>query len=136
MTRETSALSGGAEIEHSEPSPANAPAGDAGSGESLSSEPAAEEAGIEAADGQTAVPASDWLKPFAKAIVAAIQVDEEFVVNTSKGLFVEGLSDDTRERAKAIINYARQLCRGEIERADALEIIAGKAGAEVREITS
>jgi len=107
------------------------------------SEPADEaEAGagdIEARDEPDASPASepiasDWLKTFAKVIIASIGPDETVVVGSSKGLFVEGLSDDTRERARAITNYARAVCRNEMELADALEIIAGKAGCEVEEL--
>ncbi|MGN6537593.1 MAG: AAA family ATPase [Mesorhizobium sp.] len=91
------------------------------------------------ADGQSVAPSSepipaDWLKSFARMIVAATGVDAQFVVNTSKGAFVDGLSVDQRERARAIVNYALQICRNEIDRNDALEIIAGKALCEVGEI--
>lgn len=96
----------------------------------------AEEGATEAAHGEQAAPSSDlnepeWLLGFARAMVAAIGVDEAFVVATSKGGFVDGLSDDTRDRARAITNYARSVCRGEIDKADALEVIAGKARCEV-----
>lgn len=73
---------------------------------------------------------ADWLKTFARVIVAAIGPDEAVVVDASKGQFVEGLTDDATTRAKTIINYARQACRGEIEVEDAKEIIAGKARLE------
>jgi hypothetical protein len=73
---------------------------------------------------------ADWLKSFAKVIVAAIGPDEAVIVDVSKGQFVDGLSEDARARAKTIVNYARQACRGEIEPDDAKEIIAGKARME------
>lgn len=73
---------------------------------------------------------ADWLKSFAKMIVAAIGPDEAVIVDVSKGQFVDGLSEDARARAKTIVNYARQACRGEIEPDDAKEIIAGKARME------
>lgn len=107
------------------------------------SEPADEaEAGagdIEARDEPDASPASDpipddWLKTFAKVIIASIGPDESVVVVSSKSLFVEGLSDDTRDRARAITNYARAVCRNEMELNDALEIIANKAGCDVGEL--
>ncbi|MDQ0996922.1 hypothetical protein QFZ34_002104 [Phyllobacterium ifriqiyense] len=73
---------------------------------------------------------AEWLKAFAKVIVAAIGPDEAVVVDASKGQFVDGLSEDTSSRARTIVNYARQACRGEIEPDDAKEIIAGKARME------
>lgn len=76
----------------------------------------------------------EWLKTFARVVVAAIGPDESVVVDASKGQFVDGLSKDASDRAKTIINYARQACRGEIEPDDAREIIAGKAKTEVRDI--
>lgn len=87
----------------------------------------------QAAPSSTPIPA-DWLKSFARMIVAATGVDAQFVVNTSKGAFVGGLSVDQRERARAIVNYALQICRNEIDRDDALEIIAGKALCEVGDL--
>lgn len=147
VTHENAALSGEAAIEQ-EPSDAPPPSSDAGSGAAIpldgsaadqtdAQESGEAEAGdIEAQGGPDALPASDlneaeWLQGFARAMVGAIGVDEAFVVATSKGGFVEGLSEDTRERARAITNYARSVCRGEIDKADALEVIAGKARCEV-----
>jgi hypothetical protein len=79
----------------------------------------------------------DWLRTFARVIVAAIGPDEAAVVDVSKGQFVQGLSEDTATRARTIINYARQACRGEIEADDAKEIIAGKARMEsVKELAN
>lgn len=78
----------------------------------------------------------EWLKGFARAVAAAIHVDEEFVVATSKGMFVEGLSDDTRERARTITNHARAVCRSEMERSDALAMIANKARCEQKELSA
>ncbi|MBA3576162.1 MAG: hypothetical protein H0W39_00900 [Sphingomonas sp.] len=75
-----------------------------------------------------------WLKGFARSIVAAIAVDDKFVLATSKGSFVDGLSRDASERARAITKYAVQVARNEMERADALDIIAGKAGCEIGEL--
>lgn len=102
---------------------------------------AAGEAGPdEAAHGETAAPASpsidepEWLRSFARAMVAAIGPDETVAVNQSKGLFLAGLSEETRSRARAITNYIRAVCRNEMEKADAIEIIAGKAGCEAKEI--
>lgn len=89
--------------------------------------------GSAAASSSEPIP-SDWLKTFAKVIIASIGPDESVVVVSSKSLFVEGLSEDTRDRARAITNYARAVCRSEMELGDALEIIAGKAGCDVEEL--
>ncbi len=67
-------------------------------------------------------------------IVASIGPDETVVVNSSKGMFREGLSKETSAKAKSIINYARAACRGELEPASAREIIAGKAGIDEKEM--
>ena len=133
------------------PQSSELPSSDEGSGEAAPSPstaadlPPADEAGMEegdnpgqvtteqAAPSSTPIPA-DWLKSFARMIVAATGVDAQFVVNTSKGAFVGGLSVDQRERARAIVNYALQICRNEIDRDDALEIIAGKALCEVGDL--
>jgi len=75
-----------------------------------------------------------WLKQFAKGILAAVGPEEIVVLNQSKALHVDGLSEDTRERARSIVNYARAICRGEIERSDAVDIIAGKARCEAKDL--
>ncbi|CAM5420377.1 hypothetical protein ATER59S_02386 [Aquamicrobium terrae] len=140
-------------VQFNDPQSSERPPSDEGSADATTSsvgDPAAElspadEAGTEegdnpgqvtteqAAPSSTPIPA-DWLKSFARMIVAATGVDAQFVVNTSKGAFVGGLSVDQRERARAIVNYALQICRNEIDRDDALEIIAGKALCEVGDL--
>jgi len=89
-----------------------------------------------AAYGEPSVPAPelDWLKTFARAMVASIGPDEAVVVNQSKGLFVEGLSEDTRAKARSVTNYCRACSRGEIELSDCLDMVAGVVGCEVREL--
>lgn len=77
-----------------------------------------------------------WLPVFAKIMVASIGPDEGDIVQVSKGLFKEGLTDDQRARARSIVDYCRQVARNEIERGDALDIIAGKAGIETKELTA
>ncbi|EKF40869.1 hypothetical protein NA8A_18297 [Nitratireductor indicus C115] len=80
--------------------------------------------------------AGEWLKTFAKAIIGAIGPDETVVVNQSKGLFVEGLTDAVRAKARSVTNYARACCRGEIELADCRETIAGVVGCDEKELAS
>lgn len=107
------------------PSSAQAETSEAGSdnmGES-ETEPASDDAG-------------EWLKTFAKAIIGAIGPDETVVVNQSKGIFVEGLTDAVRAKARSVTNYARACCRGEIELADCRETIAGVVGCDEKELAS
>ncbi|WP_113154910.1 hypothetical protein [Nitratireductor sp. OM-1] len=132
--------------EHS--SPAESPTGD-GSGalvatnsdrSAAENSPAtADEAGSQDMGESESEPASvdpDWLKTFAKAIIGAIGEDEVVVVNQSKGLFVEGLSDEVRAKAKSITNYARACCRNEIELDDCRATIAGVVGCEEKDLAA
>ncbi|MCV0371625.1 hypothetical protein [Filomicrobium sp.] len=99
----------------------------------------ADEAGSQDMGESESEPASvdpDWLKTFAKAIIGAIGEDEVVVVNQSKGLFVEGLSDDVRAKAKSITNYARACCRNEIELDDCRATIAGVVGCEEKDLAA
>jgi|GEM_PF-639025 len=80
--------------------------------------------------------AGEWLKTFAKAIIGAIGPDETVVVNQSKGLFVEGLTDAVRAKARSVTNYARACCRGEIELSDCRETIAGVVGCDEKDLAS
>ncbi|CAN0653149.1 Bacteriophage recombination protein [Nitratireductor aquimarinus] len=148
VTRETEELSSGQEIHHEHSSPAESPTGD-GSGalvttnsdrSAAESSPAtADEAGSQDMGESESEPASvdpDWLKTFAKAIIGAIGEDEAVVVNQSKGLFVEGLSDEVRAKAKSITNYARACCRNEIELDDCRATIAGVVGCEEKDLAA
>ncbi|WPZ13209.1 hypothetical protein T8J41_13695 [Nitratireductor rhodophyticola] len=137
-----------AKVEEEHSSPAESPTGD-GSG-SLAASPSerstadnspatADEAGSQDMGESESEPASvdpDWLKTFAKAIIGAIGEDEVVVVNQSKGLFVEGLSDDVRAKAKSITNYARACCRNEVELSDCIDMIAGVAGVDAKELAA
>lgn len=80
--------------------------------------------------------AGEWLKTFAKAIIGAIGPDETVVVNQSKGLFVEGLTDAVRAKARSVTNYARACCRGEIELSDCRETIAGVVGCDEKDLAA
>lgn len=148
VTRETEGLSSGQEIKHEHSSPAESPTGD-GSGalvatpsdrSAADNSPAtADEAGSHDMGENEGEPASvdpDWLKTFAKAIIGAIGEDEVVVVNQSKGLFVEGLSDEVRAKAKSITNYARACCRNEIELDDCRATIAGVVGCEEKDLAA
>lgn len=148
VTRETEGLSSGQEINHEHSSPAESPTGD-GSGPLAASpserstadnSPAtADEAGSQDMGESESGPASvdpAWLKTFAKAIIGAIGEDEVVVVNQSKGLFVEGLSEDVRAKAKSITNYARACCRNEIELDDCRATIAGVVGCEEKDLAA
>jgi hypothetical protein len=105
------------------------PAPDAAAGESSDQESGqSEEAGDDNAP--AAEPDPTWLPVFAKVMVASIGPDEGDIVHVSKGLFKEGLTDDQRARARKIVDYCRQVARKEIERDDAVDIIAGIAGVE------
>lgn len=99
----------------------------------------ADEAGSQDVGESESEPASvdpDWLKTFAKAIIGAIGEDEVVVVNQSKGLFVEGLSEDVRAKAKSITNHARACCRNEVELEDCRAIIAGVVGCEEKDLAA
>lgn len=76
----------------------------------------------------------EWIKLFARMVAAAIGPSEEDLVQVASGLYREGLSEDQRAKAKSIITYARQACRNELERADAVQVIAGIAGVPVEEM--
>lgn len=148
VTRETEGLSSGQEINHEHSSPAESPSGGNGSasappspgaGAADSSPATADEAGSQDMGESESEPASvnsDWLKTFAKAIIGAIGEDEVVVVNQSKGLFVEGLSDEVRAKAKSITNYARACCRNEIELVDCRATIAGVVGCEEKDLAA
>lgn len=71
-----------------------------------------------------------WLRDFARAMVGAIGPEEQVAVNQAKGMFVEGLSDATSKKARSITNYARAACRGDTDKGDAIEMIAGIAGVD------
>lgn len=90
----------------------------------------------EAADGQTAAGSPidpTWIKMFAKVLVASIGPDEGDVVTVAKSLFREDLTEEQRAKARSITNYARAVSRNEMERADALDVIAGVAGMDAKE---
>lgn len=97
-----------------------------------------QEAGAQDMGENAEAPASidpDWLKQFAKAMLASIGPDEAVVVNQSKGLFVEGLSADVSAKARSIVNYARACCRDELEISKCREMVAGIAGVDVGELS-
>ncbi|MBN7759327.1 AAA family ATPase [Nitratireductor aquimarinus] len=146
ISNQIDAMRDGSDQEHS--SPAESPTGD-GSGalvatnsdrSAAENSPAtADEAGSQDMGESESEPASvdpDWLKTFAKAIIGAIGEDEVVVVNQSKGLFVEGLSDEVRAKAKSITNYARACCRNEIELDDCRATIAGVVGCEEKDLAA
>lgn len=92
----------------------------------------------EAAGGQSAACSPvdpTWIKTFAKVVAASIGPDEGDVVTVAKSLFREDLSEEQRAKAKSITNYARAASRNEMERSDTLDVIAGVAGIDVRELT-
>lgn len=109
---------------------------DAAAGESSSQESRqSEEAGGD--DAPASEPADPtWLKTFAKIMVASIGPDEGDIVQVSKGLFKDGLTDDQRARARKVVDYCRQVARKEIERDDAVDIIAGIAGVEAGDLAA
>lgn len=73
----------------------------------------------------------EYLTEFARIIVASTNgTDETVVVNMAKGLYRDGLSEQTRAKARSIINYAREACRGELEVPTMLDLIAGVAGCD------
>lgn len=95
------------------------------------------ELALEAADGQSAAGSPvdpTWIKTFAKVVAASIGPDEGDVVTVAKSLFREDLSEEQRAKAKSITNYARAASRNEMERSDTLDVIAGVAGIDVREL--
>ncbi|MDF1599675.1 recombinase RecT [Mesorhizobium sp. YIM 152430] len=145
VTRETDTLSGGPAIEQQTssgaPSSDENGSGDPAPQDAAAGESSSQESGQSSEAGGDNAPASEpadptWLSTFAKVMVAAIGPDEGDIVQVSKGLFKDGLTDDQRARARKIVDYCRQVARKEIERDDAVDIIAGIAGVEAGELAA
>lgn len=149
VTRETDGLSAGTET-CAEPSSIDT-GDDAGGGKAEPSRPLAadpipsepnsdDETGEPAGEAPDCPDAADspvdptWIRTFAKIVVAGIGPDEADVVTVSKSLFKAGLTEDQRTKARSITNYARAVSRNEMERADAIDVIAGIAGMEAGEL--
>jgi recombination protein RecT len=153
-THETAALSGEAEIEQ-EPSD-EVPPSDAGSGAAAPStgsaadqtagDGEAEAGDSEAQDRPDASPASDltqadhdWLKQTAKMLWAATGPGEaEVLKNQFAGIrdnfTPASVSDAARAKGMSILRNCSAVCDGTQDMADTLELIAGIAGVEPREI--
>jgi hypothetical protein len=128
---------------------------DEGSGEaSPSPSPAAdpsasqgdeEAGGIEAADDQSAPSASgsagddrEWLLTVAKQLWAATGIGEQDLVAgvaaDLRNSAPEAISQAARAKALSIVKQCKLVCFGEQDAADTLEIIAGIAGVETKDI--
>ncbi|MBN7763533.1 recombinase RecT [Nitratireductor aquibiodomus] len=146
VTRETEGLSSGQEIHHEHSSPAESPTGD-GSGalvatnsdrSAAENSPAtADEAGSQDMGESESEPTSvdpDWLKTFAKAIIGAIGEEQQVVLNQAEGMKRDDLPEDIRARARSITKHALSCCRNEIELSDCIDMIAGVAGVDEKEL--
>lgn len=122
------------------PQPESNGSGDPAPQDAAAGEPSEQESGqSDEAGGNNALasePDPTWLPVFAKVMVASIGPDEGDIVQVSKGLFKDGLTEDQRARARKIVDYCRQVARKEIERDDAVDIIAGIAGVEAGELAA
>ncbi len=132
--------------EHS--SPAESPTGD-GSGalvatnsdrSAAENSPAtADEAGSHDMGESESEPASvdpDWLKTFAKAIIGSIGEEQQVVLNQAEGMKRDDLPEDIRARARSITKHALSCCRNEIELSDCIDMIAGVAGVDAKELAA
>ncbi|MBN7763833.1 hypothetical protein JYP52_22090 [Nitratireductor aquibiodomus] len=148
VTRETEGLSSGQEINHEHSSPAESPSGGNGSasappspgaGAADSSPATADEAGSQDMGESESEPASvdpDWLKTFAKAIIGAIGEEQQVVLNQAEGMKRDDLPEDIRARARSITKHALSCCRNEIELSDCIDMIAGVAGVDEKELAA
>ncbi|GAA2867090.1 hypothetical protein GCM10010837_18000 [Aminobacter niigataensis] len=155
VTRETAALSGEASTDQ-EPSD-TVPSSDDGSGEPAqaspipAADPSAEDGGPEAGGiGAQAepdvLPASDltqedrdWLKQTAKMLWAATGPGEGEVLKNQFAGIRDSLTPPTvtkaaRDKGMSILRNCSAVCDGTQDMADTLELIAGIAGVEAREI--
>lgn len=159
VAAETAALSGetGSSQDTEHETPADAPAPPAtGSGEDPAplDPPAADlsgdepekpgAGGIEAADGQSAppVPADEraWLISAAKQIWAATGKGEQVLVTAIsadlKKNVPASIGKPTRDKFQSIVTNAKKVCFDELDAGDALNLIAGIAGVEPKEIVT
>ena len=83
--------------------------------------------GDSAATNPAPIDAAEWLTGFAKAVVAATQVDSSFVAATAHGFKDSCPSEEALGNARAILKSAQAIARGEGERETHLLMIASKA---------
>ncbi|MRX33180.1 hypothetical protein [Aminobacter sp. MDW-2] len=155
VTRETAALSSEAAIDQ-EPSDASPPSSGAGSGAAIpldgsavdqtAGDGEAEAGESEAQDRPDASPASDltqedrdWLKQTAKMLWAATGPGEAEVLTNQFAGIRDNLTPATvtkaaRDKGMSILRNCSAVCDGTQDMADTLELIAGIAGIEPREI--
>ncbi|WP_421930183.1 AAA family ATPase [Nitratireductor rhodophyticola] len=146
ISNQIDAMRDGSDQEHS--SPAESPTGDGsasaspsspGAGAADNSPATADEAGSQDMGESESEPASvdpDWLKTFAKAIIGAIGEEQQVVLNQAEGMKRDDLPEDIRARARSITKHALSCCRNEIELSDCIDMIAGVAGVEAKELAA
>jgi hypothetical protein len=162
VTRETAALTGEADSEEdntqsseapspsdegSDGSPSSTVAADLSPGDELGTEEGAPEATEpeKPSDGQAVAPSSDlsaedreWLLSVAKQLWAATGIGEQELVSgvatDLRNKAPEAISQSARAKALSIVKQCKLVCFGEQEAADTLEIVAGIAGVETKDI--
>ncbi len=77
---------------------------------------------------------ADWLKSFAKRVVASIGSDMDQLDAVVSAELIGGLSEDTESRVSAIVRLAKTACADSENKDRYVQMIAGKAKAEPKEI--
>lgn len=77
---------------------------------------------------------AEWLKSFAKRVVAAIGEDVDQLNDVISAELVSDLTEDTETRAGAIVRLAQNACGDADNKANYVKMIAGKARVEEKDL--